>query len=68
MSTEYCSYLLRLHRNQANEHWRATLQNAQTGELFRFANERDMLRYLLQVLSPNSTVADSSISIYEPGK
>jgi hypothetical protein len=58
VSTEYQSFLLRLQRGHGNDHWRATLQNAQTGELLRFANERELLRYLLQLLSPRSTDAD----------
>lgn len=51
MSTEYQAYLLRLRRSQGSDYWRATLQNAYTGEVVRFANEREMLRYLLEVLA-----------------
>lgn len=51
MSTEYQAYLLRLQRSRGSNSWRATLQNADTGELLRFANERDMIRYLLQALA-----------------
>ena len=58
MSTEYQSFLLRLQRSQPHEHWRATLQNAQTGETLRFATEREMLAYLLQRLTPRSTDAE----------
>lgn len=51
MKTEYQAYLLRLQRSRGSDSWRATLQNADTGELLRFANERDMVRYLLQTLA-----------------
>ena len=50
MSTEYQAYLLRLQRSSANGEWRATMQNAHTGELLRFANKRDLLRHLMQIL------------------
>ena len=51
MRTEYQAYLLRLRRSEGSDCWRATLQNAYTGEVLRFANEREMFRYLLQVLA-----------------
>jgi hypothetical protein len=51
VSTEYQAYLLRLQRSRGSDSWRATLQNADTGELLRFANEREMVRYLLQALA-----------------
>ena len=44
-------YLLRLQRKQGSDHWQATLQNVHTGALLRFANEREMLRYLLKSLA-----------------
>ena len=31
-------------------HWRVTMENAHTGELLRFATERELLRYLMKVL------------------
>jgi hypothetical protein len=52
---EYQTYLLRLQRSQDSDQWRATLQNAYTGEVHRFANEREMLRYLLQALAIGPT-------------
>ena len=52
---EYQAYLLRLQRGENQTHWRVTLENAHTGELLRFANEREMLRYLIQILTTPST-------------
>ena len=51
MSSQYQAYLLRLRRNEGQIHWRATLENAHTGELFRFANERELLHHLIQLLA-----------------
>lgn len=51
MKSQYQAYLLRLHRSQGQVHWRVTMENAHTGELHHFATEREMLRYLLQVLT-----------------
>ena len=44
------AYLLRLKRSQEQTVWRATLENAYTGELLHFATEHELLRYLFQVL------------------
>ena len=51
MSTEYKAYLLRLRRDEREYVWRATLEDAHTGELLRFATQNEMLRYLLQKLA-----------------
>lgn len=51
MSTQYKAFLLRLRRDEGQPYWRATLENAYTGELIRFANQNEMLRYLLQNLA-----------------
>jgi hypothetical protein len=51
MRTYYQAYLLRLSRSQEQTDWRATLENAHTGECLHFPNEREMLRYLLKVLT-----------------
>ena len=64
MDGEYQAFLLRLQRGQGQTQWRATMQNAQTGEILHFATERELLRYLMQVLmiAPpdlNSREADS---------
>ncbi len=42
--------MLRLRRSDHADHWRATLENAATGEVLRFANEADLLRHLFFVL------------------
>ena len=64
MDGEYLAFLLRLQRGQGQTQWRATIQNAQTGEILRFATERELLRYLLNILTVvpsdmNSREADS---------
>ena len=46
MDAEYQAYLLRMHRDSGQSEWRVSLENAHTGECLRFANERDLLRYL----------------------
>jgi len=51
MSGEYLAFLLRLQRGQGQTQWRATMQNAQTGEILHFATERELLRYLMHVLT-----------------
>lgn len=51
MSTQYKAFLLRLRRDEGQPHWRVTIENAYTGELIRFANQNEMLRYLLQNLA-----------------
>ena len=50
MKSQYQAYLLRLQRSQGQTHWRVTMENAHTGELLRFATEREMLHYLMKVL------------------
>ena len=55
---EYMAYLLRLWREKQDGSWRATLENAHTGELLRFANQNDMLRYLMQVLAVELPASD----------
>ncbi|MCA9998488.1 MAG: hypothetical protein KDE09_09400 [Anaerolineales bacterium] len=53
MSTQqYKAFLLRLQRDEGHPNWRATIENAQTGETLRFANQNQMLRYLLNDLEP----------------
>jgi len=54
MAKEYQAYLLRLQRNNAGDPWRALLQNAHTGEKLHFANEREMLKYLIRILTSGS--------------
>lgn len=59
MSENYLAYLLRLQRSQAATHWRVTLENAHTGEVYHFANEMEMLRYLFHTLA-DATPSDNS--------
>ena len=55
MKSIYRAYLLRLHRELNQTDWRATLENANTGEFIRFANEREMIHYLMKVLTIEPT-------------
>lgn len=60
MATKQRAFLLRLQRSEGSNSWRASLQDAYTGEVVRFGNEREMLRYLLRILSaPNPTAGES---------
>ncbi len=54
MDQENLAYLLRLQRNDQSDPWRVSVQNVHTGELIRFANEREMFRYLMQRLAIGS--------------
>ena len=60
MNSEYQAFLLRLHRSQGQIHWRVTMENAHTGEVLHFATERELLRYLLEVLEVQPTVFNKS--------
>ena len=63
MSTEYQAFLLRLQRSKSSNHWRATLQNAHTGEIRHFATEREMLHHLLrELVVDHPLVANSRIA------
>ena len=62
MDGEYQAFLLRLQRGQGQTQWRVTMQNAQTGEIQHFATERELLRYLMHVL----TVAPLDLDNREP--
>lgn len=65
MRTQYKAYLLRLRRDIGQRHWRVIVEDAHTGERLHFANETEMLRYLLQNLAnppdqlPQTTKPDS---------
>lgn len=59
MGGEYLAFLLRLQRGQGQTQWRTSMQNAQTGEILHFATEREMLRYLMQVLMVTAPDLDS---------
>ena len=60
MEENYQAYLLRLQRSQSNGRWRSTLQNVQTGEILRFATEREMINHLLAFLSQDAEVPSFS--------
>ena len=55
---QYKAFLLRLQRDEGHSQWRATIENAQTGERLRFANQNQMLRYLLNDLAEPPSVVD----------
>ena len=55
---QYKAFLLRLQRDEGHSQWRATIENAQTGERLRFANQNQMLRYLLNDLTETSLAVD----------
>jgi len=60
MSTQYKAFLLRLRRDEGQPYWRATLENAHTGEMLRFADQNEMLRYLLHNLTEPSQTKPNS--------
>jgi hypothetical protein len=46
----YQAYLLRLQRSAPQADWRISLENAHTGEKLHFSSEKELLRYLWQLL------------------
>ncbi len=59
----YQAYLVRFQRGEKQPHWRATLQNAQTGEIIRFATESQLIHFLLdslkhEPLEPHKSIGD----------
>lgn len=63
MDKNYHAYLIRFKRREAQSSWRATLEDVHTRETHTFATERELLVYLLQVLSerPGSTDMNADI-------
>ena len=57
--TDYYSFLLRLWRTGENdgEIWRATLENAHTGERCGFTSLEELLAYLSQLTTTNDDTA-----------
>ncbi len=53
MDENYQAHLLRLQRNKSTNGWRATMENAHTGETTRFATEQELLRHLVKILTKN---------------
>jgi len=47
----YHAYLIRFKRREAQSSWCATLEDVHTRETRTFATERELLVYLLQILS-----------------
>ncbi|MCA9959161.1 MAG: hypothetical protein KC413_25140 [Anaerolineales bacterium] len=60
MDGTYHAFLLRLQRFHKQGEWRVTLQNVQTDEMFRFANEMEMVKHLLQLLAESREIEPSS--------
>lgn len=54
MKDDYQAYLLRLYRRQARSEWRATLENAQTGEKLHFGSYTELFLFLLQIMNDDS--------------
>jgi hypothetical protein len=46
-SASYCSYLVRLWRDQPDAPWRASAQHVQTGETVRFIDLDSLCQYLM---------------------
>lgn len=51
MADHYKAYLLRFQRGEGQDHWRATLVDALSGEKKRFASERALFANLMQILA-----------------
>jgi hypothetical protein len=47
----YHAYLIRFKRREAQSSWRTSLESVHTRETLTFATERELLVYLLQILS-----------------
>jgi hypothetical protein len=60
MNVEYKAFLIRLRRHSDQSSWRVTLENVHSGERLQFANEKEMLRYLLQVFSSQQSDEDTT--------
>ena len=54
MNADYQAYLLRLHRRKESSMWRATLENAHTGEILQFGSHMDLLLHLFEMLRDDS--------------
>jgi hypothetical protein len=63
----YRAYLLRLQRGEGQPHWRVTLQNAQTGELLRFATEQALVNHLLNTLSLDRGINNDADQVNQNG-
>ena len=54
MTKQYQALLLRLQRSEGQSGWRAIIENVNTGERIRFADQNQMLHYLFDKLSDNA--------------
>lgn len=54
MDANYRAYLLRFQREGTQPNWRATLENAHTGETLQFSSEKKLLLYLIRTLRENN--------------
>ena len=50
MNGNYLAFLVRFQRREGSSQWYATLENAHTHELFRFATARELFIYLSKIL------------------
>jgi hypothetical protein len=51
MNGDYLAFMLRLKRNDDRTHWRATLENAHTGDVHNFATEEELILFLIDRLN-----------------
>lgn len=48
-SENYCAYLMRLWREETDPAWRASLEDAHSGQVWRFATLADLFDFLQRV-------------------
>ena len=63
MNGDYHAFLLRLQRRKDGVSWRATLEDAQTGEILRFGSQMELLLHLFQLLSIDPNPPDPEIQL-----
>jgi hypothetical protein len=61
MNSQYLAYLLRLQRAEGSAEWRAKLENVHTRETLTFATDRELLAYLLRILSERPSSPDTHV-------
>ena len=59
----YHAYLIRFRRREAQSSWCASLEDVHTHETLMFATERELLVYLLQILSERPGPSDASADV-----
>lgn len=60
MSGEYQAYLVRLERSGVQADWRVYVENAETGDVWHFATEWELIHFLLEILLSFPGKPDSS--------